>query len=220
MNDGITASGPAYRIESDRLVLRCWHPSDAPLLNSALIESWEHLGPWMPWAQGTPPTVSDTIAMLRRWRGEFDLNQDYVYGIFNRDESAVLGSTGLHTRRGEAAREIGYWIHVDQTNRGYATETATMLTRIAFEVEAVEWVEIRCLVDNVRSASVPRKLGYTHEATLRQRGIRGDGTRGDTMVWTLFATDYPHSPASSHPIRAYDAAGQLLLPQPQGTGTE
>ena len=95
-----------------------------------------------------------------------------------------------------------------------------MLARSSFEVEEVAWVEIRCLVENVRSASVPRKLGYTHEATLRQRGMRGDGTRGDTMVWTLFPTDYAHSPASSHRIWAYNAAGQQLLPQPQGTGTE
>ena len=42
--------------------------------------------------------------------GPFDLGTDFVMGIFDRDESGVLGGTGLHKRRGAHALEIGYWI--------------------------------------------------------------------------------------------------------------
>ncbi|TLN26019.1 N-acetyltransferase, partial [bacterium] len=42
--------GPAYRVVSDRLVIRCWNPEDAPLLKEALADSVEHLKPFMPWA--------------------------------------------------------------------------------------------------------------------------------------------------------------------------
>lgn len=204
--------GPAYRIETSRLVLRCWQPGDAPLLNDALRESWDHLGPWMPWARGTPPPVSDTTALLRRWRGEFDLDRDFVYGIFNVDETLVVGSTGLHMRRGEDAREIGYWIHVDQLNQGYATETAGALTKVAFEVDGVRRVEIHCMPSNVRSAAVPRKLGYRHEATLRQRLGAGDDQWKDDMVWSIFADEYRDSPAAELEIRAYDVLGSPILP--------
>jgi RimJ/RimL family protein N-acetyltransferase len=204
-------TGPAYRIETERLVIRCWEPKDARALNVAIRASWEHLGPWMPWARGFPPPLEDTLALIRRWRGEFDLGRDFVYAIFSRDETLALGSTGLHLRRGESAREIGYWVHVDHIGHGYATETAAALTKVAFEIDDVERVEIHCLPNNARSAAVPRKLGFTHEATLRERLSMGDGTYGDSMIWSLFAEDYPDSPAAEADLRAFDALGRRIL---------
>ena len=38
-----------YRIETERLVLRCYDPEDAPLLKDAVDRSLDHLRPWMPW---------------------------------------------------------------------------------------------------------------------------------------------------------------------------
>lgn len=207
-----TASGPAYRIHTERLVLRCWEPPDAPFLRAALEASLSHLRPWMPWAQEEVETLPALIARLRRWRGQFDLGRDFVYGIFAPDERAVWGSSGLHTRLGEGALEIGYWIHVDRINRGLATETAAALTQVAFQINQVDRVEIHCAVDNVRSAAVPRKLGFTHEATLRRRDSAPGGGLRDSMIWTLFASEYPGSPAAGAEIEAFDAAGRLIWP--------
>ncbi|MEJ2212183.1 MAG: GNAT family N-acetyltransferase [Anaerolineae bacterium] len=117
-----TMDVPAYRIETQRLVIRCWRPADAPLLNAAVEASLDHLSPWMPWARGEQDDVEARVQRLRQWRAYFDRDEDYFYGIWNPAEDAVLGATGLHTRRGPGAREIGYWIHVDHINRGLATE--------------------------------------------------------------------------------------------------
>jgi RimJ/RimL family protein N-acetyltransferase len=201
-----------YSIETERLLIRCWEPRDAPLFNAAQHASWEHLGPWMPWAHGQPPAVEVTTALLRRWRGGFDLDQDYVYGIFNLDDTLCLGSTGLHTRRGSDVREIGYWIHVDHINQGYATEASAALTRIAFEISGMRRLEIHCLTDNVRSAAVPRKLGYTHEATRRAYLDVAEDDYRDAMIWTLLASEYPGSPASQIALTAYDVMGKQINP--------
>jgi RimJ/RimL family protein N-acetyltransferase len=125
---------PPYRIETPRLVLRCWEPRDAPLLKDALDSSLEHLRPWMPWARYEPEPLEAKVDLLRRFRGSFDLGQDFVYGIFSREESEVLGGTGLHTRVGDDAFEIGYWIRASRTREGLATEAAAALTRVAFDV--------------------------------------------------------------------------------------
>ena len=204
--------GPAYRIVTQRLVLRCWEPRDALLAKAAVDESIEHLRPWMPWAAGHPQELQEHINRLRNWRGKFDLGQDYVYGIFSPDEQRALGGCGLHLRLlSTDAREIGYWIHKDFTNQGLATELSAALTRVAFEIDHVRRVEIHCQPQNLRSAAVPRKLGFVHEATLRKRIPLGEERLGDSMIWTLFIEDYPDSPAATAQIEAYDAAGRRIL---------
>ncbi|MBU0596273.1 GNAT family N-acetyltransferase [Candidatus Bipolaricaulota bacterium] len=206
-----TKRGPAYRVETERLVIRCWEPEDAALLKSAIDASLDHLREWMPWANDEPESVEQKTARLRLFRGRFDLDQDYVYAIFNREETAVLGGSGLHTRIGDDALEIGYWIHADHINKGYATEASLALTKVAFEINGVQRVEIHCSPKNLASASVPRKLAFTHEATLPKRGPAKNGVPVDSMIWALHADEYPGSPASSANLSAYGALGERLL---------
>jgi RimJ/RimL family protein N-acetyltransferase len=82
---------------------------------------------------------------------------------------------------------------------------------VAIEIEGVNRVEIHCDPGNLYSAAVPRKLGYTHEGTLRARTIGSNGLPSDSMIWTLFKEDYPNSPSASAQIEAYDATGQRIL---------
>jgi len=203
--------GPAYRIETERLVLRCWHPQDAVLLRDAISTSLEHLRAWMPWANDEPVSLEAMTKRLRQFRALFDMDKDYIYAIFNQDETQVLGGSGLHTRLGENAREIGYWIHVDHTNQGYATEVSAALTRVAFEIDQMDRVEIHCSPENPASASVPRKIGFVHEATLRRRGPVKGGQPVDSMIWSMHADDYPTSLPAHARIEAFNVSGDSLL---------
>lgn len=203
--------GPAYRIRTRRLVLRCWDPADAPLLDEAIRASLEHLRPWMAWAWDEPKSLQARIDFLRQRRARFDLGEDFVYGVFSPDEREVWGGCGLHQRVGEGALEIGYWIHVAHINQGLATELSAALTRVGFEVHGVRRMEIHCEPANLRSAAVPRKLGYTHEATLPQRISFGGQPPRDSMIWALYRAGYDAGPCASAPIECYDAAGRRIL---------
>jgi RimJ/RimL family protein N-acetyltransferase len=200
---------PPYRIETERLVIRCWNPADAPMLDDAVVASLDHLRPWMPWIADEPRPLDERVELLRTFRGQFDAGQDFVYGIFERDESRVVGGTGLHTRVGDDALEIGYWIRADAVGRGLATESTAALTRVAFEVCGVDRVEIRVEPANERSAAIPRKLGFAEEATLRRRLPSSDGQRRDATVFSLLVEELPASPCAGVAVRAYDAAGRL-----------
>jgi RimJ/RimL family protein N-acetyltransferase len=200
---------PPYRIASERLVLRCWQPADAPLLKAAVDESLEELLPWMPWAAEEPLPLSAKIGLLRGFRGRFDLGQEFVYGIFTADESAVVGGTGLHTRRGENAFEIGYWIRTSHAGQGFATESSAVLTRVAFEVCGVDRVEIRVDPANTASASIPRKLGYREEATLARR-LNYPEPR-DVIIFSLFAHELAGTPSAEARFEAWDAAGARVM---------
>lgn len=203
---------PPYLIRTERLTIRCWEPRDARLLKEALDASLDHLRPWMPWAAGEPQPLEEKAELLRLFRGRFDLGEDFVYGIFTRDEAEVVGGTGLHTRIGEGALEIGYWIRASRVGRGYATEASAALTRAAFRVCGVDRVEIRVDPANEVSLRIPRRLGFTEEATLRRRLPDGAGrpTR-DVVVFTLFAGELDSSPAKDVTLEAYDALGRALV---------
>lgn len=203
--------GPAYRIIAPHLVIRCPEPNDAVALDFAIQQNLDHLLPWMTWAKQEPVSLEQRIQFLRHSRGNFDLDRDFGYLIFNLSETMVLGGTGLHTRLGMDAREIGYWIHKDQINRGYGTEVAAALTKVAFEIDHVKRVEIHCSPKNMRSAAIPRKLGFIHEATLHNRIEDVDGEMRDSMIWSMFIENYPSSPAAALELQAFDAIGRQII---------
>jgi RimJ/RimL family protein N-acetyltransferase len=202
---------PAYRIVTERLVVRCWDPADASKLKEAIDSSLEHLRAWMPWAHNEPQTLEEKVALLRGFRGRFDADEDFVYAIFDRDESRVLGGTGLHTRIGEHAREIGYWVRADAEGNGYVAEAVAALTRVGFELEGLDRIEIRVEPENVRSRRIPERLGYAEEATLRGRIRNAQNEPRDVVVYSLFSDTYPQSPAAQSRLEAFDAAGAKLL---------
>jgi RimJ/RimL family protein N-acetyltransferase len=160
---------PPYRIETERLVIRCWQPRDAPLLQEAIEASVDHLRQWMPWAHEEPKTLDERIDLLRHFRGQFDHGRDFIYAIMAPDEQRVLGGTGLHTRVGDDAFEIGYWIRADAVGNGYATEATATLTAVAFSACGVDRVEIHVDPANAASLRIPERLGYICEARLRRR---------------------------------------------------
>ena len=203
-------SNPAYRIETERLVIRCYQPSDVQMLADSVSENVEHLKPWMPWVHAEPEPIEEKEKRLKRFRGMFDLGQDYIYGIFNPGERRLLGGTGLHTRLGESQLEIGYWIHKDFVNQGLVTESTYALIKVAFEIIHVHRLEIHCDPGNFASAAIPRKLGFTHEGTLRAK-TRFLERWSDSMIWGLLKQDYPDTPAFNAQIKVFDAYGSPLL---------
>ncbi len=206
-----TYLGPAYRIESERLVIRCYNPTDALYLQKAVQESVEHLRPWMPWVKDEPEELKVKIERLRLFRADFDLSKNFIYGVFDPYETELVGGTGLHPRVGSNAFEIGYWIHVNHVNKGYATEISAALTKVAFEVENVNRVEIHCDPNNIKSAAIPKKLGYVYEATLRNRCENIEGELIDSMIWSMWKEEYLKSPCANAKIVANDAFGNTII---------
>jgi len=206
-----------YRIQSERLIIRCYSPSDAPLLKRSVDESLEQLKIWMPWACYEPTNLAAKVQRLRLMRSQFDLDQDYTMGAFDLTESILIGGTGLHKRGEIGSLEIGYWVHSAYQNQGYATEITRALTQVAFDYHHVKRLEIRCDPDNLASAAVPRKLGFEHEATLKQRDTTPAGQIRDTMIWSLFRPNYQQAPWRYFDLKVWDVCGD---PLPRSTETD
>jgi RimJ/RimL family protein N-acetyltransferase len=199
-----------YRIETERLVVRCYQPSDAPLLKNAIDSSLEHLQPWMPWALDEPQTLEQKVELVELFGSSFDAGENFTYGIFAAGEAELLGGTGLHPRVGPGGLEIGYWVRASATRQGIVTESTAALTRAGFEVCGADRIEIRIEPRNEASFGVPRKLGFVEEATLRRRlpGREGGPLR-DVTIFTMFSEDFDATIAPG--IRAFDAQGEQVL---------
>jgi RimJ/RimL family protein N-acetyltransferase len=199
-----------YRIETERLVIRCYERGDAPLLKEAIDSSLEHLQAWMPWALDEPQTLEQKQDLIDLFRAGFDTGENFTYGIFAVGESELLGGTGLHPRVGPGGLEIGYWIRAGATRQGLVTESTAAVTRVGLEVCEADRIEIRIEPRNQASLGVPRKLGFLEEATLRRRlPEREGGPLRDVTIFTMFREDF--DPATAPDIRAFDARGERVL---------
>lgn len=154
----MTAIRLPTRLQGERLLLHPWRDEDAAGLGDAIGASLEQLRPWMPWIAGEPQTIGERRALFARWEEESANGGDGFYGVFL--DGAVAGGCGLHRRIGAGGLEIGYWIATPYTRRGFATESAALLTTAAFTLPAISRVEIHHDRANEASAGVPRRLGF------------------------------------------------------------
>ncbi len=197
-------------------MLRRWEERDAALVKEAVDSSLDHLRPWMLWAAHEPETLDAKRVRIRGYRASFDEGADLVYGVFDSDETRVLGAGGLHDRLGEGAREIGYWIRADSLRCGYATEMAAALTRVGFEIGGLSRIEIHCDPRNVPSLGIPLRLGYRHVRTLLGNQRDSAGRKRDTMVWRLLAPEYGDSSACRAPVEVHLQSGHRVLETARG----
>lgn len=204
------ARWPVSRIETPRLVLRPWTLDDVIPLRAAHQRNRDHLLPFMPWA-AEDPTVDELADRVAGWqRAWLDGAGEVVLGAFTPD-GAIVGGTGLHDRVGALGREIGYWVDARHQGKGYVTEWCAALCRVGFAALELDRLEIHCDPRNVRSAAVPRRLGFREEGVLPRRARGLDGEPADSLVFSLYRSDWPASAGHAVPVRAWDRLARRLV---------
>jgi RimJ/RimL family protein N-acetyltransferase len=158
--------------------------SDADELAQAVAASLDHLRPWMPWATAESAEPQAQREHCRDVEKNWVDDAEYVYALRTEPSRQVIGCFGLHRRIGPGAIEIGYWVHVDFTGRGYATACAEALTHSAFGLPDVARVEIHTDEANTISASVPRRLGYRLER-IDERPPTAPAESGRLQIWVM-----------------------------------
>lgn len=133
--------------------------SDAGQLAHAIGASLDHLRPWLSWATEQAASVPAQRRRCREAETHWDAGCEYSYVLRPGPAGQVIGGFDLW-RIGPDAVELGYWVHVDFTGRGYATAGARALTQAGLALSGVARVEIHTDEANAISAAIPRRLGY------------------------------------------------------------
>ncbi|MGG4341266.1 GNAT family N-acetyltransferase [Paenibacillus lautus] len=169
---------------TDRLLIRSPYPGDGKIVYESIMASLNELRRWLPFAQ---KEQSEEIieANLREAYLKFLKREDLRFLIFHKDSNQYIGSSGLHNPNWNIPKfEIGYWIDSRQSGQGFMTEAVQGISDFAFNVLKARRVEIRCDTLNDKSRSIPERLGFTLEGTLRNEDTSVDGsTLRDTFIF-------------------------------------
>ena len=177
-------------LRGERVLLRAFRDDDAVALWDAVDSSRQLLKRWMPWVD-EHSSLEFSREYVRRMQAKWTLREDLPMGIWRSADGHLLGACGLHRIDWSVpAMESGYWLRPDAEGHGYATEAVRLLVRFAFDQLHAERLEIRCDAQNGRSAALPKRLNFVHEATLRCARRNVDLELGDTMVFALTRNDF------------------------------
>jgi len=170
-------------LETQRLVLRAVDAGHGPVAHAALVESFEQLQPWMPWAK-TLQTPEQSEANARAMRSKWLSREAIDFCWFRKDDGFFVGRGGLHTIDWSIPKfEIGYWVRTSCAGQGIASEATLALCDFARDQLGARRLEIGSDARNAPSRRVAEKCGFVLEGILRQARRDNSGALSDACVY-------------------------------------
>ena len=187
-----------FRYLNDDVKLSLSIPQYAEELFVLTYKNREFLKQWLPWLDAvTQP--SDTREFIKAQLLRFQEGKALHVTIFYQDKIAgVLGCNSIDQENGIG--HIGYWLAKDYNGKGIMTESVEDIVKLSFKYYLLNRVEIRRAVDNLKSRTIPERLGFQQEGVIRQALNR-------TASWQPF-------PTQSKPLRAAHTEASVLSSTP------
>lgn len=176
---------PLPTLSTPRLRLRPLREDDA----AAVYEYAKRpeVGPSAGWEPHN--TIADAIQFIQYSRKKREHGQPGVYAIVHRKSDRMIGTIEIHSYRGYKG-EIGFVLHPDFWNQGLVTEAAKAVIVYGMEILELKRLSYCHFPDNLASARVCQKLGFTYEGVLRDKFLRYDGVLMDDVTYSIVARDY------------------------------
>ena len=144
---------------------------------------------YVPWG---PNSEQDTHDFLARTMiaAAAEPRLEFVFGVELRDEPGLLGTMGLYIRPEDTDQAmLGYAFGREAWGRGIATEAASAIVAMGFEVLGLRRIWASCDPDNAGSRRVLEKVGMRVEGLLRgDLVIRGDVR--DNLLWGILEPEW------------------------------
>jgi ribosomal-protein-alanine N-acetyltransferase len=139
-------------------------------------------------------TLAEAKRTLRFMCDAFLQGNGIRWGIVLRGKRRVIGTCGFNAWHKPACyAEIGYDLARRHWNRGLMTEALRAMIAYGFEVMRLNRIEARVMPENTASACVLRKLGFSSEGVLRERGF-WKGIHHDLEMFSLLKREWHLQP--------------------------
>jgi RimJ/RimL family protein N-acetyltransferase len=171
------------KLETERLILAATRAGHGAAVNEAVTESFAELKPWMPWSQQVQ-SLEESEKHCREAQAKWHSREMIDFCFLRKGDGVLVGKGGLHTIDWSVPKcEIGYWIRSSFSRRGYATEAACALARLAAGELGARRVEITCNALNAASRRVAEKSGFALEGVLRNSRRDTAGALADSCMY-------------------------------------
>ena len=116
-----------------------------------------------------------------------------AFAVLGADDGVVRGSTSLYDWVPSQERvELGSTFYAREFWGGTTNPACKLLLmRHAFEEAGINRLALRADARNARSIAAITRLGAVHEGVLREHRIAPDGSRGDTVYFSILAREWP-----------------------------
>jgi ribosomal-protein-serine acetyltransferase len=167
------------------------HPSDASEMFALIDRHRDALQEWLTWIDANY-TVADVRRYAQFAQSQFEQLFGFDYSI--RHNGAIVGGIGLyHVDWASRHAEMGYWLAPPARGQNVVTRAAEAMTGHAFAALNLHRIEIRCVVENLKSRAVAERLRYEFEGTLRESYML-HGKFRDLALYAMTARRWPPQP--------------------------
>jgi RimJ/RimL family protein N-acetyltransferase len=178
----LTPPSPAWTLRTERLVLRPFRPEDA----ESFADAWAS-EEWTSLLLTRTLNRAEVGEMVRR---RMDPGDGRFVGLVVEHDGEVVGDSLLILQgTGLNEGEIGWTVLPQHAGKGYATEAAREVLRLAFEDYGLRRVIANLDARNGRSAALCERLGMRREAH-RLRDFWSKGTWTDSYEYALLAEEW------------------------------
>ena len=178
----LTPVAPVWPLRTERLLLRPFQAGD----EAALTAAWADEGYTSLLLSGTM-NAAEVAEMVRR---RSDSGDGMFVGLVAEHDGEVVGDSVLILQgTGLSEGEIGWTVMPGHAGRGYATEAARAVLRMAFEHYGLRRVVANLDARNDRSAALCERLGMRRE-THRLGDFWSKGTWTDSYEYALLREEW------------------------------
>jgi RimJ/RimL family protein N-acetyltransferase len=163
----------------------------------ALAETVRDPAVWR-WIPRVPPrSRADMAGYIAERLGERAAGSGLPYAVRSIATGDIVGSTALYEIDSRQQRAVvGWtWFAPSAWGSGSNDESKFLLLRLAFETLGVARIEIRTDNRNEPAQRALRRMGFVYEGALRSHTVRPDGSRRDTLVFSVLAAEWPAAAA-------------------------
>jgi RimJ/RimL family protein N-acetyltransferase len=193
-NSGTDKPSFPERIETQRLVLRCYRSADAAGILELVQQNREQLIREFR-QMADLRSLDDTQAFTAEKQGQWNAAKTFCYGIWRKQAEEQIGQMQVKNISWEIpAAELGYFIDRSSQRQGYASESIRGILRSAFEELRFQRIFVRILPSNRESLSLAVKLGFQQEGLHRQAFRCGFGELHSVRYLSLTLDDYRSRP--------------------------
>lgn len=133
---------------------------------------------------------SEVMELIHYFNEMFTTKKGIRWGIIENETNLLIGTCGFNSYNERNKRaEIGYELHPDYWNKGFASEAISSVLTYGFDALHLNRIAAIVYPENIPSQKLLRNLGFIEEGLLRDYLIQGDQYHS-TIVFSILQNEW------------------------------